>query len=101
MSRRARNGPSAVRFPRRADSLPASGRGPFAERGRALRHGLSSPGVSPGRGGTSPSPSSADSGRESCLEDFLGGMGLRTGRRSSQLASHLASKRRCGFPYSD
>jgi hypothetical protein len=35
MSRRARNGPSAVRFPRRADSLPASGRGPFAERGRA------------------------------------------------------------------
>ena len=28
-------------------------------------------------------------------------MGSGTGRRSSQLASHLASKRRCGFPYSD
>ena len=26
---------------------------------------------------------------------------METGRRSSQLASHLASKRRCGFPYSD
>jgi hypothetical protein len=38
--------------------------------------------------------------RESCLEDFLGGMGSGTGRRSSQLASHLASKRPCGFsPY--
>src|SRR3712207_6109413 len=36
-----------------------------------------------------------------CLEDFLGGMGSGTRRRSSQLASHLASKRRCGFPYSD
>ena len=28
-------------------------------------------------------------------------MGSGTRRRSSQLASHLASKRRCGFPYSD
>ena len=28
-------------------------------------------------------------------------MGSGTCRRSSQLASHLASKRRCGFPYSD
>ena len=28
-------------------------------------------------------------------------MGSGTGRRSSQLASHLASKRPCGFPYRD
>ena len=28
-------------------------------------------------------------------------MGSGTRRRSSQLASHLASKRRCGFPYND
>src|SRR5680860_34769 len=28
-------------------------------------------------------------------------MGSGTGRRSSQLASHLASKRLCGFPYRD
>src|SRR6195256_5420636 len=28
-------------------------------------------------------------------------MGSETGRRSSQLASHLAAKRRCGFPCSD
>jgi hypothetical protein len=28
-------------------------------------------------------------------------MGSGTRRRSSQLASHLASERRCGFPYSD
>ena len=38
---------------------------------------------------------------ESCLEAFLGGMGLGTCRRSSQLASRLASKRRRGFSYGD
>ena len=37
----------------------------------------------------------------SCLEVFLGGMGEGTRRRSSQLASRLASKRRGGFPYRD
>src|SRR5204863_4547197 len=39
--------------------------------------------------------------RASCLEVFLGGMGAGTRRRSSQLASRLASKRRGGFPYRD
>ena len=37
----------------------------------------------------------------SCLEVFLGGMGSGTRRRSSQLASHLASKRRRGFSNDD
>jgi hypothetical protein len=37
----------------------------------------------------------------SCLEVFLGGMASGTGRRSSQLASRLASKRHGGFSYRD
>ena len=37
----------------------------------------------------------------SCLEVFLGGMGAGTGRRSSQLVSRLASKRRGGFANHD
>jgi hypothetical protein len=37
----------------------------------------------------------------SCLEVFLGGMASGTGRRSSQLASRLASKRRGGFSCRD
>ena len=39
--------------------------------------------------------------RASSLEVFLGGMGTGTGRRSSQLASRLASKRRDGFTNHD